>query len=241
MKEHNHKKRYNNNKKRKEIQEQFVVTPEIAEDIDNILSEAVNTIKAKYPGSEGAMDTFLAALAQAMTDIINSKTEQVDEEAVEIEENKKSYDAPVILEGKIPEPVKDHKKKDKELIAEELEAFLNDDDEDDDEIKVKTYGKVKNAGSACSSWYNVHYTLDASDTSGCMKVRAIDDSDAERKVINRIDEDCTIDFVEELDDDDEFEDDIPVGYPDDDDEWDDDDENFSLARAAFHRKPKRRF
>ena len=262
MKERNHKKRYNNNKKREEVQEQFVVTPEIAEDIDNILSEAVNTIKSKYPGSEEAMDTFLSALAQAMTDIISqpTKNDNTQEEKVEgrftinpsFEETTSSCE-PVIPDydkaiDKMREKArhrdkdeekKDKKKKDKDLINVDLEDFLNDDDDDDD-IQVKTYGKIKNAGSACSSWYKVYYTVDDDEDPKFLKVRALDEDDAESKALKKLGDDCTIDFIDELDEeDDEYEDEVPVGRPDDDDDWDDDDENYSLARAAFHRNRKR--
>ena len=270
MKERNQKKRYNNNKKREEKQEQqFVVTPEIAEDIDNILGEAVSKIKAKYPGSEEAMDTFLSALAQAMTDIIGNQTEDAVaakknyDTMVELQEGhlieRSDDEAPSYCEPVLPDydkaidkmrdivrdrndeesydrDKKDKKKKDKDLIDDDLRKFLNEDEEDEDEIRVRTYGKVKNAGSACSSWYNVYYTLE-DDTPKCMKLRANDLEDAEAKALKKIGDDCSIDYIDEIDDDEEeYEDEVPVGRPDDDDDWDDDDENYSLARAAFHSK-----
>lgn len=230
------------------------ITPEIIQDIDDMLNEALLRAKAKYPQAAGPIDKLINSLATAMADAI-------------IENSSKTYDSPVELqEGKVVEessgcePVlPDYDKAlDKMREMKEKKKYYEDDEDDDDSIESPVYedkddddeedylprlrsiSSLNYESSATSSWYEVFYTLDKSGTEASVKVKADSKEDAESKVIMMIDEECTIEYVIEVEDNEDDDEDIPVIInSDDDDEYDTDDPNYSVMGSVYRHMKKK--
>lgn len=237
--------------KPKEVESQSAeITPEIIQDIDDMLNEALLRAKAKYPQAAEPIDKLINSLAVAMADAI-------------VEGSSKTYDSPVELqEGKIIEetskcePVlpdydkaldkmremKYHESDDEddESIESPIYEDKDDDDEEDYLPRLRSISSLNYESSATSSWYEVFYTLDKSGTEASVKVKAESETEAESKVIMMIDEECTIEYVIEVEDNEDDDEDIPVIInSDDDEEYDTDDPNYSIMGSVYkHMKKK---
>lgn len=253
------RKKYDARPKETETQIVSEITPEIIQDIDDMLTEAMIKAKEKYPQAAEPIDKLLNSLGVAMADIIinnasvETKKENIDEESSIAEPVLPDYDKAI---DKMRDQVKRKKKyyEEDEEESGDIDIILDeddedsdspvyedkDDDEDDDYLpRLRSIGNLNYESSATSYWYEVFYTLDKSGTEASVKVRANSEEEAESKVIMMVTEECTIENIIEIEDDDTDED-IPViiNSEEEDDEYDVTDPNYSVMGSVYKHMRK---